>query len=481
MLGISRMLTGAPGAIVADMNALASIPTAPRALPLVGHLVLLARDPLGLLESVPASSDLVRVRIGPAQAVLVCNPELTREVLIHDRIFDKGGPMYERIREVIGDGLGTLQHGEHRRKRRLLQPAFHPARFPDYAGVMTTQISAVSDAWRDGQILDVLSETMTITSTTLAATLFADTVPPAALRQALDDLSTILSGVYRRMMMPPLLDRLPTSGNRRYHQAITRLRQTLGDVVSRRRASDTERSDLLSPLLSARDTEPDGDSQGLTDLEIVDEALTFFAAGAETTAGTLAWALHMLGQHPDIYAQLQAEVDTVLAGRPATHADLPRLDLTKRVITETLRLWPPAWMFMRTVTADTRLGGHQLPAGTSVVYSPYLLHHHPGLFERPGVFDPDRWLPDRAQAIHRDAFIPFATGARKCIGDNFAMTEATIALATITARWHLHPRPSQRVRPAAVTTLRPKNLHMRATERIVVVNRSNDVGTAHTS
>src|SRR5712691_5499766 len=317
MLGISRMLTGTPEAIVAHMNALSSIPTAPRMLPLVGHLVLLARDPLGLLESVPASSDLVRVRIGPAQAVLVCNPELTREVLIHDRIFDKGGPMYQRIREVIGDGLRTLQHGEHRSKRRLLQPAFHPARFPDYAGVMTTQISAVSDTWRDGQILDVLTETMTITSTTLAATLFADTLPPAALRQALDDLHTILSGIYRRMMTPPLLDRLPTSGNRRYHQAITRLRQTLGDVVSRRRASD---------------------------IEIVDQALTFFAAGAETTAGTLAWALHMLGQHPDIYAQLQAEVDTVLAGRPATHADLPRLDLTKRVITETLRLWPPAWM-----------------------------------------------------------------------------------------------------------------------------------------
>jgi pentalenene oxygenase len=447
------------------MNDLSTIPAAPRMLPLLGHLVPLARDPLGLLESVPASSELVRIRIGPAQAVLVCNPELTREVLLHDRIFDKGGPLYQRIREVIGGGLGTLRHDEHRRKRRLLQPAFHQARFPDYAQVMTAQTNAVTDAWHDGQTLEVLAETMTITSTTLAATMFADTLPPAALSQALDDLNTILAGIYRRMMIPPLLDRVPTSGNRRYHQAITRLRKTLGDVVSRRRASGTERSDLLSALLSARDDEPEGDSQGLSDIEIVDQALTFFAAGAETTAGTLAWALHMLGQHPDIYRQLQAEVDTVLAGRPVVHTDLPRLDLTTRVITETLRLWPPAWMFMRTVTADTQLGGHHLPAGTSVVYSPYLLHRHPSLFERPNAFDPDRWLPDRAQAIHRDAFIPFATGARKCIGDTFAMTEATIALATITARWHLDPLSGQRVRPAAVATLRPKNLHMRATKR----------------
>ncbi len=117
---------------------------------------------------------------------------------------------------------------------------------------------------------------------------------------------------------------------------------------------------------------------------------------------------------------------------------------------------------MRTVTGDTQLGGHHLPAGTSVVYSPYLLHRHPGLYERPLDFDPGRWLPGRAQAIHRDAFIPFAIGARKCIGDTFAMTEATLALATITARWHLHPLPLPHVRPA---TLRPKNLHMRAAER----------------
>jgi cytochrome P450 len=447
------------------MKALSLIPAAPRKLPLLGHLVPLARDPLGLLESVPDSSDLVRVLIGPAQAVVVCNPELTRDVLIRDRVFDKGGPMYQRIREVIGDGLGTLQHDEHRRQRRLLQPAFHPARLPGYAEVMTTSISAVTDAWHDGQVLDVLAETMTITSTTLAAALFADTLPSPELRQALDDLNTILSGVYRRMMTPPLLDRLPTSSNRRYHQAITRLRQTLGEVVSRGRASGAERSDLLSALLSARDTEAEGDNQGLTDTEIADEALTFFAAGAETTAGTLAWALHMLSQHPDIHRQLEAEVDVVLGGQPVSYEDLPRLDLTKRVITETLRLWPPAWMFMRTVTADTELGEYHLPAGTSVVYSPYLLHRHPGLFEYPQVFDPDRWLPERAQAVQRDAFIPFATGARKCIGDNFAMTEATIALATITARWRLAHVTSQRVRPAAVTTLRPKNLHLRATAR----------------
>ncbi len=445
------------------MKTLSSIPAAPQMLPLLGHLVPLARDPLGFLESLPATGDVVRVRLGPAQAVVVCSPELTREVLLHDRTFDKGGPLYHRISEVLGGGVGTCPYGEHRRQRRLVQPAFHAARIPDYAQVMTAQINSVIGSWRDGQEVDVLAEMMTITSSTLAATMFADTLPPPVLRQALDDLTTILTGIYRRMLIPPPLDRLPTPGNRRYNQARTRLRETLQELVTRHRASSTNRNDLLS----ARDSDEEGSSQGLSDTEIVDQAVTFFAAGAESTATAVAWALYLLTQHPDVYEAMRAEVDTVLAGHALTHADLPRLDLTHRVITETLRLWPPAWMFTRTVTADTQLNQHHLPAGTTIVYSPYLLHRHPELYERPHHFDPDRWLPDRAQSISRDAFIPFAAGARKCIGDTFALTEATLALAAITARWHLHPLPGQQVRPAPVATLRPKNLRLRAEDRSV--------------
>jgi cytochrome P450 len=447
------------------MKALSSIPTAPRKLPLLGHLVSLMRDPLGLLDSFPASSDLVRVRLGPAQAVVVCNPELTREVLLHDRVYDKGGPLDRRLKEVLGPNLGSCPYGEHRRQRRLLQPAFHFSRFPDYAQLMTAQISAVTGSWHDGQTLDVLAETMTITSTTLAATLLGDALPPEVLRQALDDLNAVLSGIYQRMLMVPPLDRLPTPGNRRYHRARLRLRLTLQDVVTRRRAAATDRTDLLSALLATPDGDQAGDGESLTDAEIASEALTFFGAGSETTATALAWALYMLAQDSGLCDRLHAEVDTVLAGRLPTHADLPALELTGRVITEVLRLWPPAWMFMRTVTADTKLDGHHLPAGTTVVYSPYLLHRHPGLFENPERFDPDRWLPARARDLQRDAFVPFGGGARKCIGDTFAMTEATLALAMITARWRMELVPGQRVRPTPVVTLRPKNLRLRAALR----------------
>lgn len=436
-----------------------SVLPVPRALPLLGHLVPLVRDPLGFLRSLPGCGDLVGVRVGPAHAVVVCDPGLTWQVLCHDRVFDKGSFFFERVRELFGDGLLTCPYSRHRRQRRLLQPAFHPDRFPGYAQVMTDRISAVTGSWRHGQILDVVREMTTMTATTTAATLFADTLPSPLLRQACDDLTTLLTGVYWRSLMPPPLERLPTPGNRRYHQTNARLRQTLKEVITARNASTTHHQDLLGALLSARD--PEGNNQGLSETEILDQVVTFFAGGTETTAYTLAWALHLLAQHPDISARLHAEVDTVLAGHPATHADLPQLELTGRVIRETLRLWPPGWILTRIVTTDSDLGGHHLPAGTTIVVSPYLLHHRPDLYEHPDRFDPDRWLPEAAQAIPRHAYIPFSVGARRCIGDTFGFTEATLALATITTRWHLQPVFGQQVRPAVAAALRPKGLRLR--------------------
>jgi cytochrome P450 len=189
-------------------------------------------------------------------------------------------------------------------------------------------------------------------------------------------------------------------------------------------------------------------------------------AGIENTASALAWALDFLAQHPEIERQLHTEVDTVLDGAAATHADLPRLEFTNRVINETLRLRPPAWFFTRTVTADTRLGGHFLPAGTNVAYSPYLIHHRPDLHHAPEDFDPGRWDPQRPQP-HRHAMIPFASGARKCPGDTFAMAEATLALATITARWQLEHAPGIQRRPALSLTLKHRALPMRTRPRFV--------------
>jgi pentalenene oxygenase len=420
------------------------------------------------LTSLPAHGDLVRIHLGPVEATVVCDPELTHEVLVHDRIYDKGGPLFKRLREGLGDGLASCPHSRHRRQRRLTQPGFHRSRLSGYANTMTDNIDAVTNSWRDGQILDVHKELTTFTLRTLTETVFSDALPPSVFQQTVEDISTLLAGVYRRMILPPLFSRLPTRGNRHYHEATTRLHKAVRDVIRNRRASGEDSGDLLSILLAARDPDAEDTSAGggrLTDTEVADQLVTFFVAGAESTATTVAWVMHLLANHPDIADRVHAEVDAVLAGAPASWEHLPKLKLTGRVVTEALRLYPPGWIVTRTVAADTSLGGHDLRAGTTVVYSPYLIHRRGDLYTDPERFDPDRWDEQHRPQPPRNAFIVFGGGARKCIGDEFGITEAVLSVATIAARWKLRGLPGQRVRPVASISLNPVGLRMRVTAR----------------
>lgn len=435
---------------------------APGALPVIGHTFSLLSDPLGFLTSLPAHGDLVRIRFGSFETIVVCTPELVRQVLLNDRIFDKVGPFFDRARDAFGDGLATCPHSMHRRQRRLVQHAFHPARFPGYSQVMTKHIAGTTASWEHGQTLDILPEMATLTARIAVETMFSDALPPAMLQAMRNDLHALLAGIYTRSIVPPPLAKFLIVGNRRFNRARSHLREIVRRVIIDRRADGADYGDLLSTLLTARDPT---ESQGLSDSEIIDQVITFFLAGSETTANAVAWAVYLLARHPDVEQQLHAEVDALLGGTAARFEDLPRLQLAGRVITETLRMYPPAWTLARTATSDTYLGEHPIPAGTILIYSPYLLHHLPDFHPDPDRFDPDRWIDGRHTAPPREAFIPFAAGARKCIGDTFAVTEATLVLATLAARWRLQLLPSQHVRPSRSVVLYPHGLRMRATQR----------------
>jgi cytochrome P450 len=447
-----------------------SIPTAPGALPLLGHALPLMRRPQTFLASLPTHGELVRIRLGPVPAVVACSPDLVRQVLLDDRTFDKGGPFYDGSRHIAPDNLIHCPHSRHRRLRRLVQPAFHHERFPGYAETMTTQISAMVDSWHDNEILDVLAEMFTLTMKVTLETMFSSALPAQRMRVVIEDITTLLAGVYRRTVMPSWMNKVPTSSNRRYNQALTRIRNTVEAITAERRESRTDHGDLLSALLAAHETTVEdvpGGGTTLNDSEVVDQLILFLIGGTETTAVALAWAFHVLASHPDIVDRLHTEVDSVLPDGIATFDHLPRLELTRRIITETLRLYPPAWINTRIVTTDVELDGHHLPANTTVLLSPYLIHHRRDLFDHPETFDPDRWDPQRPQPP-RHAFIPFAGAARKCLGDTFALTEATLTLATVAARWDLCALPGQRVSAAAKATLRPEGIHLRATARTSV-------------
>jgi cytochrome P450 len=451
-----------------------SIPQAPGKLPVLGHALPLLRDPLAFLSSLPACGDLVRIKLGPVAAVVVCDPELTRQVLLDDRTFNLGGPLFDRVQEAVGNSM-TKSTDQHLHRRRLVQPAFSQARLPGYARQMTTHLEELTGSWRDGQTLDILAEMHDLTTKSALAAMFSQALSPHALQQASEDLATIFAGFYRRAVTPPWLSRLPVPGNTRYHRAIARLRGTVSAIVAERRDGGADHGDLLSALLAAQDTPvttpadtpvdtgAGSESQGLTDGEISDVVMAFFIAGVQTTANLLAWALHLVATHPDMQARLTTEVDAILAGAPASFEHMSGLRLTARVITETLRLYPPGWLLTRTVSTSTRLGEYPIAAGTALFYSPYIIHHRGDLYPEPERFDPDRW--ERVPPPPRHAFIAFGHGPRKCIGDTFGLTEATLALAGIVSRWHLEPVPDERVRPAIAFALRPRRLHLRATAR----------------
>jgi cytochrome P450 len=196
----------------------------------------------------------------------------------------------------------------------------------------------------------------------------------------------------------------------------------------------------------------------MNDKQLRDEVMTMILAGHETSANALAWTWYLLSQNPDVEEKLHAELDSVLEGRIPTIADLPRLPYTKMVIDETLRLYPPAPGVSRKSVADDEVGGYHIPARSEIAVSEYVTHRHPGFWEQPEDFDPERFTPQRSAGRPHFAYFPFGGGPHLCIGNNFALMEAQLILATVAQVYQLRMAPRHPpVIPEPLVTLRPRN------------------------
>ncbi|MFD4584594.1 cytochrome P450 [Streptomyces sp. NPDC058434] len=417
-----------------------SVPRAPGAMPLLGHALKLWRDPFGFLVSLRRHGELVRIDLGTMPLYVATSPELVHEIYVGKaRSFEKGR-FFDRLRPLAGNGLANSDGEVHRRHRRLMQPMFSKDRIAGYSEAMSRTAGALVDAWEPGQEIDVEKEVASLSVETLAATMFSTDIGQPAVEAVREHLPVLLENLLIRAASPKFLDRVPIRANRDFDAATATLRRVIDEVVaSARRTGRTARGDLLSLLLAAQDEES---GQGLTDTEVRDELSTILFAGVETTTATLAWALYELATHPEVEERIVAEIREVVGDRPVTIADVPRLAGIRRVLDEVMRLHGVT-LLMRRTTEPVELGGTLLPAGTEVAFSLYAIHRDPGLYAEPDRFDPDRWLPERQKAagIGRKAYMPFGAGNRKCIGDAFAWTEATIVIATVLARWRLVPVP----------------------------------------
>ncbi|MEV5954996.1 cytochrome P450 [Streptomyces sp. NPDC051987] len=434
--------------------------TAPGIFPLLGNGIALYRRPLAFLNSLPAHGDLVEIRLGPRRAWMVCHPELAHEMLTDPHTFDKGGPLYDRLGKLMGDGLVTCRQPAHRDRRRLLQPAFRPSHAAAYTELVAGEAESVCEEWQPGRAVPVSEAMTTLTTRVISRVLLSDSLDDATSAEVRDCLADVVRGLFVRTVVPvDALFRLPTPANRRYRRALARLHAVIDTTIAERRRG-TPRDDILGTLLTP--APGDGGARALTDQEVHDHLITLLLTGAETSALSLAAAFSLLARDPEAEQRLHAELDTVLpGGRRPGPADLPHLVRTRCVVTETLRHSSPGWLFTRVTTRETEFAGCRLPAGATVLYSPYLLHHDPSSFPDPERFDPDRWLPGRPTAEQRRATMPFSAGNRKCLGDEFAMVELTVALATIAGRVRLRHLPGHTTRPPRpAITLGPRSLVM---------------------
>ena len=417
-------------------------------------LLLFRRDPIAYLRRASSEcGDIVRLPLGRDPVYLLNDPDLIKDVLVTNQKHFKKGRGLEQIKRLLGEGLLTSEGEFHLRQRRLIQPAFHRQRVAAYAEAMTNYASQTAGRWQAGETRDIHEEMMRLTLAIVGKTLFGAEVEAEA--SEIDGALAEVIGLFRLLQLPfsGLLERLPLPAVRRFRAARTRLDATIYRLIAEHRATGVDRGDLLSMLLAARDED---DGERMTDLQVRDEALTLFLAGHETTANAMTWTWYLLSQHPSVEACFHAELDDALAGRSPTADDLPLLPYTRRILSESLRLYPPAWIIGRRLLTDYVMSGCTLSAGSIVLPCQAVTHHDPRFWPDAERFDPDRWTPEAEAARPKFAFFPFGGGPRVCIGEQFAWMEGILLLATLGQRWRLRLAPDQVVATQPIVTLRPR-------------------------
>jgi cytochrome P450 len=438
-------------------RAFRSIPS-PREIPFIGSVHRRFSGPLEFFHELKENfGDAARFTLFNEKIILFSNPALINEVLVTKQNSFRKGKALEGARVFLGNSLLVSEGEEHKRQRRLIQPAFHRGRIAGYAQTMAEKTRLWADAQHEGSEIDLAVEMNRLTLAVVAATLFGSEVDAEA-RDIAQSLTVVISN-FNRMLLPlwRYWRYLPTAQNLDLRRAEQALNATIYRLISQRRQDKRDHGDLLSMLLAAEDA--DNPQKRLTDVEIRDQALTLFIAGHETTANALAWTWHLLTQHEAVRAKMKAEIDTVLGpDRMPGLEDVARLPYTTAVFSESMRIFPPVWVVGRRALEDVTIGDYEVPCRTIVITSQYLVHRDERYWPEPLEFRPERWLDEAAQAARpKFAYVPFGGGGRVCIGDAFAWTEGVILLAVMARRWRFEAVPGHPIEINPTVTLRPKH------------------------
>jgi cytochrome P450 len=442
----------------------AGIPTV-KGFPLLGSLLPLSRNALEFFSRVFVDNgDRVLLRVLGRSVMLLSHPDDIERVLVHDRESFGRSAELRKLRPIFGRGLLASDGDLWSRQRTLIQPSFQPNAIARYSSTMLDAARRLTLTWRAGETRDIHADMMQYTRETICRVIFGDefaTHQPGIAAAV----SMVFGDLRSEILYLPIWRRLPLARARRWNRAVRLLERTLRSAIAARHAAiaahhadadagveqDAAHDDLLAALLAARG--PDGEA--MPDQQVLDEILTFFLAGHETTALSLTWAAYLLAQHPDVQDRMREEIRAVTQGSELCAEHYPKLRWTAAILKEATRLYPPVWSMGREAITDTVLDGHPVAKGTDVWICLHRLHRDARWFPEPERFQPERWLQGQTQKPF--TYLPFGVGPRVCIGQRFALMETVLGLAAMVSHFRLTVTDDVPAEPSAWITLRPKH------------------------
>jgi cytochrome P450 len=433
------------------------LPPGPSRLPVVGSLMPYVRDqPRFLMENYRRYGPVIRFDFLTLRGAILCGAAANRYILVDAVDNFRVAPIIDNAhaRWIVGEGLLFIDEPAHGQQRRLIMPSMHKARLEQYHQAMREITAQALERWQPGAEFD-LSEAMDDLALLIAGrTLFNIDLNGAA-RQLADSVRVVLetmNDIFRIAFaqLPFDVPGLGYGGSLR--RAIARSNTIVEEIIACHERDGADAGDVVSMLLAARDEE---NGARLSADQVRDHLLTLMVAGHETIANALAWSCYLLAQHPHVAAKLLGELERELRGQPPALADLDRLQYLEQVVKEALRIYPPATSLFRTARAAFEWQGFELPAGATIMYTPYVSHRIPEHFPAPEQFQPERFDPSSSTPPSY-AYIPFGGGPRSCVGAPFAMLELKTVLAMIVQRYRLDLAPHQQVVATVRTTLQPK-------------------------
>ena len=436
-----------------------NVPTVPPAHPLFRNAFVFAKGPLPfILRQWRNQGDFYDVNFPQIPFLILSHPEHVKHILVSKHRNYKKAFSYNFLSYTLGKGLFTNEGDSWLKQRRTAQPAFHRERLASLVRVMVEDTNALVSEWDEKaqaeEPVHLVEDMMMTTSAIVAHTLMGTDLGKQS--EEIIGLINIINNQTTRKLTNPLRSPMwmPTPNNLQLNKAIGRLDEIIYEIIGQRRKSATKQHDLLAMLMEAEDAES-GDR--MSDQQLRDEVVTLMLAGTETSANALSWTFSLLMQNPEALHKLRQEADALLTEGQLTNANLHLLDYTTKVLNESMRIYPPIWMIAREALEDDEIGGYPIPRGSQVYLSSFIVHRHPDFWDKPNVFDPERFGEAHAKDRHKFAFFPFGGGPRYCIGNNFAMMEMQIILATLVHRFELQPISTLPPALDPLLTLRPKN------------------------